>query len=110
MNYQPVAYVLKKADRILIWPFIIFFGGSALLIFLAEKYQLPASWGVVCFLSLLAAAVMVGSYKLNKWRLWAYQEVDDLEELLRRERKKQIFKKSELPGKWAWMSARTGSS
>lgn len=104
MGDQPVAYVLKKAERTLIWPFIIFFGGAILLIFLAEKYQLSVLWAAVLIPGLLIAAIMTGSYKFNKWRLWAYQEVDDLEELLRREQKQLLFGKSGAPGKWTLMS------
>ncbi|MBZ4189594.1 hypothetical protein [Niabella beijingensis] len=104
MKKLNVAYVLKKASRMIFGICMAFFVVCMVLILLADNYQWPASVAIVLLLPLFATLV-IGSYVVNKWRIWAYENVDDLEELIRRASSKVVIGKKELPGKWAVISA-----
>lgn len=76
-----------------------------LLIYFGDKYNIHYSIGIIFIVIILLAASLITSYKINKWRLWAYYHVDDIGELLRRMRGSFLSGKSGLPGKWAIVSA-----
>ncbi|WP_300601697.1 hypothetical protein [Niabella sp.] len=106
VKYYPVSYVLSKITiRVVLIPLLLFCAGSGCVIYFADKNNAsPFIWISGLILTWILPFI-VGSYLYNKWRIWAYGQVDDLFELIRRADSGFGSKLRVVPGKWAVISA-----
>jgi len=107
VKYYPVSYVLNKVKRRVIpVPLLLFCAGSGGFIYWADQKDLSLFIGIPVLILTWVLPFIIGSYLYNKWRIWAYERVDDLFELIRRADSGFGSKLRVVPGKWAVIAAK----
>ncbi len=106
-KYYPVSYVLnKEKTRVIPIPLLLFCAGSGYFIYWTDQKNPSLFIGIPVLILTWVLPVVIGSYLYNKWRVWAYERVDDLSELIRRADSGFGSKLRLVPGKWAVISAK----
>ncbi|WP_432673115.1 hypothetical protein [Flavobacterium sp. SM2513] len=89
---------IQKAIRIIGWVMIAFWG---LCLSIIIKFQFAIAWMAFAFILSVILVILVRSYLILKWKIDAFERVDDLLELIERAKNSRIIDGSPYPDKWS---------
>lgn len=94
-----VSRAITKIERSIKIASLIMIGGYCLSLFIVIKLNISFHWSFVGIFLSITIFLIIRSYLIVKWKIWAFERVDNLGELISRAEDLRIIRSNVIPSK-----------